>query len=459
MTADRMTHLHDVGRLLWPEPLALEVGRGRRAGAVEHREFLLLPSGRRPRLLVPNTRRAAVAALRGYGVGRGRSARLLAAGLAAALASGVAPLVLRDRVRILDRSGGGGDVPSIESHLSAVLGTEVVVSMYLGAPRANRKPVLQVLTPQGRTIAYAKVGVDPLTCRLVRDEAAALQALGRAGLGAVHRARACCTAASGTAWSCWCSRRCRCGETRSRPTVEQVVAAQREVADVGRRRRRAAGRVAVVDRPERPDRRASRLRRRPRPGRPGRARREGPRARSRCVSAPGTATGTPWNTRPGRRTGCWSGTGSGSRPTCRSGYDALHWALQTGSVTHLADPGEAARRSLVTAGPVLEPFGLSTEQVRATAVAYLMELAARYLADRQAEAGARLGDVDSWLLPAVRGAPRTDATGRPTDRRHDRTEDEARDDTHRETAPVPGGQAGGAGGHRERRAADRARRG
>ena len=83
------------------------------------------------------------------------------------------------------------------------------------------------------------------------------------------------------------------------------------------------------------------------------------------------------------------------------GFDALHWALQTDLVTHLADPGESARRSLVTAGPVLEPFGLSNDQVRATAVGYLTELAARYLADRQVEAGARLGDVGSWLLPAV----------------------------------------------------------
>ncbi len=50
---------------------------------------------------------------------------------------------------------------------------------------------------------------------------------------------------------------------------------------------------------------------------------------------------------------------------------------------------------------MLERFELSTDQVRATAVSYLMELAARYLADRQAEAGARLGDVGTWLLPAV----------------------------------------------------------
>jgi uncharacterized membrane protein len=36
-----------------------------------------------------------------------------------------------------------------------------------------------------------------------------------------------------------------------------------------------------------------------------------------------------------------------------------------------------------------------------TALLYLVDLAARYLADRQAEAGARLGVLGSWLLPVL----------------------------------------------------------
>jgi hypothetical protein len=44
---------------------------------------------------------------------------------------------------------------------------------------------------------------------------------------------------------------------------------------------------------------------------------------------------------------------------------------------------------------------LSTREAQATAVGYLAELATRYLADRQVEAGARLGDVRAWLLPAL----------------------------------------------------------
>ena len=34
-----------------------------------------------------------------------------------------------------------------------------------------------------------------------------------------------------------------------------------------------------------------------------------------------------------------------------------------------------------------------------TALLYLVDLAARYLTDRQAEAGARLGVLGTWLLP------------------------------------------------------------
>jgi hypothetical protein len=36
-----------------------------------------------------------------------------------------------------------------------------------------------------------------------------------------------------------------------------------------------------------------------------------------------------------------------------------------------------------------------------TALLYLVDLAARYLADRQAEAGARLGVLGTWLLPVL----------------------------------------------------------
>jgi hypothetical protein len=36
------------------------------------------------------------------------------------------------------------------------------------------------------------------------------------------------------------------------------------------------------------------------------------------------------------------------------------------------------------------------------ALLYLAELSTRYLADRQAEAGARLGRPGTWLIPAIK---------------------------------------------------------
>jgi hypothetical protein len=49
--------------------------------------------------------------------------------------------------------------------------------MSIGAVRANRKPVLHVLTPDGRTLGFAKLGLSPLARSLVRVEAENLRLL------------------------------------------------------------------------------------------------------------------------------------------------------------------------------------------------------------------------------------------------------------------------------------------
>ena len=53
------------------------------------------------------------------------------------------------------------------------------------------------------------------------------------------------------------------------------------------------------------------------------------------------------------------------------------------------------------AGELLAPFGVASEARETTALLYLVDLAARYLTDRQAEAGARLGVLGTWLLPVL----------------------------------------------------------
>ncbi|MCW2698981.1 MAG: hypothetical protein JWQ45_516 [Blastococcus sp.] len=413
MTDDRLQHLQDVGRLLWPDPLELRIGgRAPLDGAV-HREYLLLPNGRRPRLLVPRGRRAATGALRGYGVGRGRSARWQAAGLALGMATGLAPLVLRDRLRLVGTGGTSiGGAASIESHLAEVLGREVLLSMYLGAPRANRKPVLQVLSPQGRTLAYVKVGVDPLTCRLVGDEAAALETLAAAGLrqstvpAVLHSGR----------WNgleLLVQSPLPVGSSRGRPDRDRVVAAQVEVSEIGRTAEGPlAGTPFWAALTERigglPDTPAARTLADLRTG-----------MEKRFGDVPlrlGAWHGdwTPWNTAlAGDQLLVWDWERFAAPVPV--GFDAVHWMLQTDLVNRLADPSESTRRSLASAPTVLEPFGMTTEQARATAVCYFAELATRYLADRQVEAGARLGDVGEWLLPAIGAALDGERDGRGTE--------------------------------------------
>ncbi len=101
-------------------------------------ELMVLPRLKTPRLVVPLNRRVAATAVRRYGEPRSARSRLGTRGLSLLLRSGLGPLVLRDRVQVPEGSAG------IDSYLSQVLDTELTVSMYVGAPRANRKPVLHL---------------------------------------------------------------------------------------------------------------------------------------------------------------------------------------------------------------------------------------------------------------------------------------------------------------------------
>jgi hypothetical protein len=90
------------------------------------------------------------------------------------------------------------------------------------------------------------------------------------------------------------------------------------------------------------------------------------------------------------------------------GFDALHYALQRGisaarSRTSAHDAATRAVAEMVARAPeLLLPFGVVHRQaVEVTTLLYLIDLAARYVADRQAEAGARLGVLGSWLLPIL----------------------------------------------------------
>ena len=162
MAAAVADYLAELSGLLWPTA-------GDRPGPDD---LIMLPSARSPRLLVPAGRRAGAAALRTYGEPGSARTMLATRALAAFIASGVGGVVLRDRLCV--------GAPSIQAHLSDVLGCPVSVGLHLRADRANRKPVLQLVTVDGRIAGVAKIGINPLTADLVRAERTALAAVNAA---------------------------------------------------------------------------------------------------------------------------------------------------------------------------------------------------------------------------------------------------------------------------------------
>jgi hypothetical protein len=157
-------YLSEVTELLWPSPPA-------------GYQLLVLPHAKRPKIIVPSGRRTGAAALRRYGEPGSARTRLATRLLATMLAGGLGRVV-GGRLSIAAPSGS----QTIDSCLAELLGRPVQISMHLGAARANRKPVLQLLTPAGETIGFAKIGVNPLTSGLVKAERAALTELASSGL-------------------------------------------------------------------------------------------------------------------------------------------------------------------------------------------------------------------------------------------------------------------------------------
>nr|BFE76505.1 hypothetical protein GCM10020092_098060 [Actinoplanes digitatis] len=97
---------------------------------------------------MPNTsRRVAAAAVRRYAEPQSVSARLKRDAVVAALRTGASGLLLRDRVRIT-----GPHAASIDGHLREALGRDLAISIHIGPARANRKPVLQLITPRRRDV-------------------------------------------------------------------------------------------------------------------------------------------------------------------------------------------------------------------------------------------------------------------------------------------------------------------
>jgi hypothetical protein len=140
--------------------------------------FSALPSRGRPYILIPPGRRSAATAVHHVGNPLRRSVRLAESALSAALATGLASPFLRDELIV---SLPAADAPRIET-LPERLGRRIghphlAVAVILGRDRPNRKPVLKLITPSGRCVAFAKLGWNAVTKELVQHEAASLRAV------------------------------------------------------------------------------------------------------------------------------------------------------------------------------------------------------------------------------------------------------------------------------------------
>ena len=387
-SALRTRYLTEVLDLLYPAPCSIGNGSGPPIA-----EYLVVPDAHRPRLLVPAaSRRIAAAAVRRYAEPQSRTARLKRDAVVVALRTGASAVLLRDRIRV-----SGPRAESIDAYLCAALGRDLAISIHIGPARANRKPVLQLIAPNGETVGFSKIGTGPLTQRLVRAETSALTALAGSSLTrltvprVLHagqwRGLAVLVQSALPVWL-----------PRAALTPRRLTAAMLDIAGccggaagplVGSAYwAELRGRLAaVVDRAE-------------------------GRALAAAVDLIGQHAGEI-----GLRYGSWHGDWAPWNMAnladallvwdwerfatgVPAGFDAVHHELQK-RIQAGGSPTAAVEATVRQAGELLTPFGVDGPARELTVLLYLVDLAVRYLTDRQAEAGARLGVLGTWLLPVL----------------------------------------------------------
>jgi hypothetical protein len=143
--------------------------------------FAILPGRTRPRFLVPvGSRRVASAALRVYNDAQRPTTRVARAILGAAMAIGMAQRIFRDRLFVIASDGVDErtlEQASVVRHLAGVLRVaDLQAAILFRRSTPNRKPILQLIDPEGRSIAFVKIGWNELTRTLVRNEGTILHA-------------------------------------------------------------------------------------------------------------------------------------------------------------------------------------------------------------------------------------------------------------------------------------------
>jgi hypothetical protein len=359
--------------------------------------YTVVPNAAAPRLLLPSRRRrVAAAAIRQAIAPSGRSARLRQAMLGWLFRIGIGrwslgDVVFRDRLRI-------GSAGSLRAVLAGAFGVDVELCVRLGPPRANRKPVVAVLDRRGIAVAFAKLGVDPLTRDLVADETAALVALARRDVAParVPAVRYAGVRSDGVAILA----------VDALPVADASPGAEPERCSPV-----AAAMRAVAGRPF-----AARL--------SGSDYLAGLAARVDALGdRPGTAPLRAAIDQAARchlliDFGAWHGDWNGGNLALRGpevllwdwerystgvpvGFDALHYALHEEVTVRGTDPVPAVAWLAGHATAPLSAVGVPPAHASALVALYLVEIATRYLGDGQEFGSTRLGRVAEWIEPAL----------------------------------------------------------
>ena len=162
-----------VADVLWGPDALVSLGTARAAPELE--TYLIVPSARRPRLLLPADGHAAFGAARAGTRLRPPRVRAERAAVAWLARARVDRFVFRDRLVVHD-TPPGADRRLVDA-LGDVVGERVSIAVNVRPPGPYRKPVVQAMTRDGRVVAYAKVAWNRLTDVNVGAEAGALRAV------------------------------------------------------------------------------------------------------------------------------------------------------------------------------------------------------------------------------------------------------------------------------------------
>jgi hypothetical protein len=374
---------------LWPsEGYRLRVRQ--RPRGWNHREtYLMVPGPSRPTGLLPTAPAAvASAALRDHGHASTTSARVRSSVLGALARLGVARLV--PGTLVIDEVGAGGLIP----HLSAELGVEVHVSVRLGPPRANRKPVLTLMRASGSVVGYTKVGVNDLTKRRIEAETAALAQLAAADLGTLVAPTVLSAGPWGEATYLTLSPlRSRSGggidpavrDTAARDLVAAFPTRQHRLAESPWwRALRARVSESSMAEARQLDELAGSL--------------EGRLGPAQLAFGAQHGDWTPWNLHTvDGVTHVWDWERFASDAPV--GMDQLHYAFHTATAIRGERPIEALSEVQARVAELVRIHEIA--DTRALWAVYLVQAGERFLTDRQEDAGSKKGPLSTWLLPTL----------------------------------------------------------